>query len=183
MSKKNRIITAVSAVLIVATAAYSLLSIYFAGTIAKPSGLSYEEEREWSIEHGLWGDSDSYEKEAYSVSGLDGYKLNCSLIRAESDDSDKFVIISHGFRSNMNGAMKYVDVYRSLGYSCIIYDVRAHGENEDAICSLGNFESEDLYLLIADTYERYGGDISLGLHGESMGSAISLSVLAKKNRC
>ncbi|EIC94807.1 alpha/beta hydrolase domain protein [Lachnoanaerobaculum saburreum F0468] len=92
--------------------------------------------------------------------------------------SDKYVIISHGFKSNRYGAVKYVDSYIDLGFNCIIYDMRDHGENAKATVSLGQFESEDLYKLIEDTYNRYGM-IKLGLHGESMGAATSLMVLLK----
>ena len=40
----------------------------------------------------------------------------------------------HGFRANRYGAVKYVDTYIDLGYNCIIYDMRGHGENEIPIC-------------------------------------------------
>ena len=36
----------------------------------------------------------------------------------------------HGFRANRYGAVKYVDTYIDLGYNCIIYDMRGHGEND-----------------------------------------------------
>ena len=94
-------------------------------------------------------------------------------------ETDKYVIISHGFKSNRYGAVKYVDSYMDLGFNCIIYDLRDHGENAKTAVSLGQFESEDLEKLIEDSYNRYG-NIKLGLHGESMGAATSLMVLAKK---
>lgn len=94
-------------------------------------------------------------------------------------ETDKYVIISHGFKSNRYGAVKYVDTYMDLGFNCIIYDLRDHGENAKTALSLGQFESEDLEKLIEDSYSRYG-NIKLGLHGESMGAATSLMVLAKK---
>ena len=59
----------------------------------------------------------------------------------------------------------------------MLYDCRGHGENESVPCSIGNLEAQDLLSVIRDTYERYGEEIELGLHGESMGSATSLSVL------
>lgn len=94
------------------------------------------------------------------------------------------MIISHGFRANRYGSVKYVSAYRDLGFNCIIYDVRAHGEDEPSgnVCTLGQTESADLLSLIDDAYGRYGDAILLGLHGESMGSAISLSALRYKPR-
>ena len=129
-------------------------------------------------ENKLWGEYDDYEKEDYIVKGLNDYDLHVTLVK-NPIPSDKYVIISHGFKSNRYGAVKYVDSYIDLGFNCIIYDMRDHGENAKATVSLGQFESEDLYKLIEDTYNRYGM-IKLGLHGESMGAATSLMVLSKK---
>ena len=41
-------------------------------------------------------------------------------------------------------------------------------------------ESKDLLAMIDDTYKRFGDDIFLGLHGESMGSGLSLMALQYK---
>ena len=73
--------------------------------------------------------------------------------------------------------MKYLHLFRRLGYNCIIYDDRGHGENIRTKCTLGLYESEDLIAVIADTYNRYGKSIYLGLHGESMGSALQITAL------
>ena len=126
------------------------------------------------------------------MNGKDGFPLHCQLICPPEDQDapdmtapdrpapKKYMILTHGFRSNRYGSVKYLDVYISLGFRCIIYDVRGFGDNAKTTVSLGQFESEDLALLIEDTRRRYGEDIEIGLHGESMGSAISLSVLRRK---
>jgi len=153
-----------------------VVSYIMAKNIVFPNCQTLEGEMKWEKERNLWGDFDSYNKNEYTVEGKDGYVLRVMKIDT-CPDSNKFIIISHGFTSNRFGAVKYVDVWKKLGFNCIIYDVRGHGENEKQPCSLGNFESEDLLKLINDTYKRYGKDIYLGLQGESMGSSISLSVL------
>ena len=156
-----------------------ILPISTAYSICHPKGLSLSEEEAWEKENGLWGNFDSYEKESYEVKGKDGYVLHCTLVKSPVE-SDRFVIISHGFNSNRYGAVKYVDAYASLNFNCIIYDLRGHGENQKTVCTIGNYEGEDLNFLIKDTYERYGNDIILGLHGESMGASTSLSSLVKR---
>ena len=40
-------------------------------------------------------------------------------------------------------------------------------------------EAKDLYALIQDTKQRYGNDIVLGLHGESLGAATTVRVLGE----
>lgn len=158
---------------------YFILSIHFSKNIARPKISSLEQEIQWEKEHHLWGDFDNYDKTAYTVKGYQDYQLNVVLVKP-AVASNKYVIISHGYTANRYGAVKYLDAYRSQGYHVIIYDVRGHGANKKVPVSLGNFEAKDLQALIEDTYQRYGQDIYLGLHGESMGSSISLNVLAYK---
>ena len=175
----KKIIIAIAIIIVlVAIGWYCRFIFGLASQMANPKVSTLEKEISWEKEHKLWGEYDDYEKEDYIVKGLNDYDLHVTLVK-NPIPSDKYVIISHGFKSNRYGAVKYVDSYIDLGFNCIIYDMRDHGENEKATVSLGQFESEDLYKLIEDTYNRYG-NIKLGLHGESMGAATSLMVLAKK---
>lgn len=174
----KRIVFAAAAAM---TAAVGGGSYHYAHLIAKPHGKTLPEEKEWEQEHGLWGDFDSYKRTAYTVGGEGGYVLHCECVET-NPGSRKYVILTHGFTSNRYGVVKYIDIYRNLGYNCVIYDVRQHGENEGSVCTLGNTEARDLLCLIDDTFRRFGGDIELGLHGESMGSSISLNVLRYKRQ-
>ena len=65
-------------------------------------------------------------------------------------------------------------------WSSAKYDLRGHGLNHRDWCSYGLRESRDLVRLIEDTYRRYGSDIYLGLHGESLGSATTITALRHK---
>ncbi|MCR4776718.1 MAG: alpha/beta hydrolase [Saccharofermentans sp.] len=147
-------------------------------SITHPSLESYENRIASVKEKGLWGDFDSYDKQDYQVSGLDGYQLSCTFVSSkETRGTGKYVIISHGHKSNKYAMVKFVDPYIQLGFSCIIYDQRGHGANAKASCSMGGWEAQDLDYLIKDTYSRYKDVDILGLHGESMGSSTSLNVL------
>ncbi|MBD3949996.1 alpha/beta hydrolase [Tuanshanicoccus lijuaniae] len=175
----NGLIWIIVGMVIILLVAYIVTSIRFSRNIALPNVSSLEKEMQWEKEHHLWGDFDSYEKKAYTVKGYQDYQLNVVLVKA-AVPSDKYVIISHGYTANRYGAVKYLDAYRNQGYHVIIYDVRGHGDNKKVPVSLGYFEAKDLIAIIEDTYARYGQDIYLGLHGESMGSSISLNALAYK---
>ena len=175
---KKIIIGIVIVIVLVAIVWYCRFILGLASQIATPEVSTLDKEISWEKEHGLWGDYDSYEKEEYTVKAYKDYELHVTLVK-NPVETNKYVIISHGFKSNRYGAVKYVDSYMDLGFNCIIYDLRDHGENKKTTLSLGQFESEDLEKLIEDSYSRYG-NIKLGLHGESMGAATSLMVLAKK---
>ena len=59
-------------------------------------------------------------------------------------------------------------------------DPRRIGVNKPATITFGVRESRDLMAVIEDTYERYGRDIHIGLHGESMGAGLQLMALSHK---
>lgn len=147
-------------------------------TITHPTRESYEDRIRYVKENGLWGDYDSYDKTDYVVSGMDGYKLGCTFVSTEKTrGTGKYVIISHGHKSNKYAMVKFVVPYIELGFSCIIYDLRAHGANEKAVCSMGGWESEDLNFVINDMMTRFDDVRLLGLQGESMGTSTSLNAL------
>lgn len=147
-------------------------------SITHPKRAPYDEVIDEMKEAGVYGNFDSYDKEEYIVKGLDGYELHCANISTpETVGTGKYLIYSHGHQSNMYAASKYCDAFIELGFTCIIYDLRAHGANEKAICSMGGYEGQDLNYLIEDTYSRYGDVELLGLHGESMGASTTLNAL------
>jgi hypothetical protein len=78
------------------------------------------------------------------------------------------------------GALKYVRMYQELGFSCIVYDLRGHGENESTFTTYGIREGKDIAELVKDTRSRYDDISQLGLHGESLGAASTLTSLKYK---
>ncbi len=114
--------------------------------------------------------------EPYQVTAPDGYKLHAALIRAE-EETDHYVILVHGYSLNRYGSLKYVSAYHDMGYHCIVYDQRGHGENEPAPCTYGLKESQDLIQVILDARDRFGKDIHIGLHGESLGASTVITAL------
>ena len=116
------------------------------------------------------------EKVSYTVSSFDGYQLNVLFVPSEKP-SRRYVIISHGYTYCLIGSVKYLQLFRKDGFNCILFDQRGHGNNRHVPCTFSLKESRDLIALVHDTYERYGSDITLGLHGESMGSAVQINAL------
>lgn len=114
--------------------------------------------------------------EPYDIKSFDGYVLH-GQICLQTEPSEKFMIFTHGYTVNRSASMKYVCMFRDLGYNCIIYDDRGHGENEPRICTYSLTESRDLMAVIRQTVNRFGDEIILGLHGESLGAATSVRAL------
>ena len=161
------------AVLVVAAGCW-----YLSGVVAKPGFATLEKAREVERKHGLYGDFDALEKTEYIIRAEDGYVLHAACIPA-AGESDRYVVITHGYGYNRIGSVKYVHLFRRLGFHCIIYDNRGHGENIRTHVTMGKREHRDLLAVIADTRERFGAK-HIGLHGESMGSATTVMALGAK---
>ena len=138
-----------------------------------------EEAFAWQTEHYDTSFYEGTEKTDYTVAAEGGYVLHVELLR-NPEPSTKYVIISHGYTDNRMGALKYVPVYFDLGYNCIIYDLRGHGENAETPTTYGQLEGKDLNYLVRDTRERYADITVLGLHGESLGAATTVMSLGEK---
>lgn len=153
-------------VLLIGIAIGVAIAIYF----AYPKRYTYNEASNYLKEHGSFGNYDNYVKEDYTITLRDQYVLNARFIKAK-EESKKYVLFVHGVTVNQIYAAKYMDFFYNLGYNLISYDQRAHYNNKKCVCTMGIKEGKDLTEVIEDCYKRYGEDIYLGLHGESLGSA------------
>ena len=135
-----------------------------------------EESYDWQKNHYDVSWYDGLEKTDYIVKGYQGYELHVQLMKC-GKETDQYVIISHGHTDTRYGALKYAKTYLDADFNCIIYDLRGHGANEPAPCTYSILEGQDLAALIADTRERYGQEIFLGIHGESLGAATTVRSL------
>lgn len=160
-------------------AVLAVVSCLMAAYVAKPRYTSLEKARKIAEDAGFWRDYDKLEKEELEIESYDGYRLKAFYVPAPQT-SDRYVIISHGYTYNRYGSLRYLHMFRSFGYNCLIYDNRGHGENPRTKCTMGVRESRDLLRVIDWVHERFGRDIILGLHGESMGSALQIMALKEK---
>ena len=181
---KNRIEITMEKIIIIAAGAIlglvilvlTAVSVYVANLIAHPHIISLADETIFEKSKNMWRNYEEYPKEEYKIKSFDGYELNTIYIPAETP-SDKYVIISHGYSGCRLGSVKYLHLFRELGFNAIMYDDRGHGTNAKSPCFMGFKESRDLMKVIEHVYERFGDKIILGLHGESMGSALTNNAL------
>ena len=131
-------------------------------------------------EQGLLGEFDSLEKEEIQIPSYDNYVLNGLYLPAK-EESNKYVVITHGIMDTCYGSSKYANLYHRLGFHVVMYDMRNHGVNVKTYTSMGMRECKDLRAVIGYARERFGrGEvdrISVGIHGESLGCATSILCL------
>ena len=138
-----------------------------------------EQARVWQAEHYDISWYDALEKQDYTVSSYDGYRLHVQRLKNPAP-TRRYILISHGYTDNHIGSLKYTKMYLELGFNVILYDLRGHGENEKTFCTYSIRESRDLDALIRDCRSRYQDAEVFGIHGESLGSATSVAVMKYK---
>ncbi len=156
-----------------------VLSLRLASFVMTGNRQTLDEAMKWQSER---YDTSFYNELAhtdYTVKSYDGYELHVRLLRCP-EHTGKYVIISHGYTDNRIGSLKYARMYIALGYSCIIYDLRGHGLNKSTFTTYGIREGKDIVELVKDARARYSDMIQLGLHGESLGAASTVTSLKYK---
>lgn len=117
---------------------------------------------------------ESYNKTTFFVKSNYGYDLHCNYLKSKDQFSNKVIIFSHGVRANTSSSLKYAQFFLTEGYDVVLFDHRCHGKTGGRYLTYGFYEKHDLHSIVRIIKEKYGEDIEIGLHGESMGSAISI---------
>ena len=150
-----------------------------AGYVMTGKRQTLEEAFDWQKDHYDTSFYEPLEKTEYTIRGHEGYVLHALYLK-NPEPTDKYMIISHGYTDNRNGDLKYVKMYLDYGFNCVLYDLRGHGMNEKACTTYGIYEAKDLCRVIEDTRERFADIAVLGIHGESLGAATSITALKYK---
>ncbi len=97
--------------------------------------------------------------------------------------NDKFIIIVHGYECTLYRSIKYVPIFAKLGFDCIVYNQRFHGDSDGKYSSFGYYESKDLMAVLDYVSRLSDNPIStIGTLGSSMGGATVLMNCARDKR-
>ncbi|PKO12961.1 MAG: alpha/beta hydrolase [Chloroflexi bacterium HGW-Chloroflexi-10] len=165
---------AIMFILILVVVIILAIAFFFAAQVIYPKRFGYEETYEIEVSKGridplvyeLW------KKEELQIISPHGYKLNALFFPAA--DSKRGVILSHGITYTLFGSVKYMYLFRDLGFNILIYDSRHHGRSGGRNVTFGHYEKEDLKTVVDWMRQRLGTDCVVGTHGESMGAAITM---------
>lgn len=112
----------------------------------------------------------------FKIQSPHGYSVSCLFIPVGDGMSmnEKIVFILHQFGSNKEEAVKYSEIFRALGFSVIIPDMRSHGETGGEYSSMGFFEKDDIGAVIRWAKDCYGQDLFYGIFGLADGGTAAL---------
>ncbi len=128
----------------------------------------------WAREHvPALKDFDFGALERIGLTGADAKPLPGYLVRCGKAPRG-CVVITHGYTDTHIGGLKYAPVYLDLGFDCLVYDLRGHGDNPRTACTYSVRESADLDAVIRTVRGTYP---VVGLHGESLGAATTAAVM------
>lgn len=101
-----------------------------------------------------------------------GYHLKALVV--EPHPTNRYIVFCHGVTENKINSIKYMNLFLERGFNALIYDHRRHGESGGKTTSYGHFEKFDLKTIVDWLKLDRGPDLTLGIHGESMGAATML---------
>ncbi len=93
------------------------------------------------------------------------------------------VIVSHGYPANRQDMLAHAMILQKSGYTCLMFDFRAHGHSEGKISSAGGAETQDMTAAL--DYLETRADLKhllVGVLGQSMGAAVAIITAAKDER-
>ncbi|HOX30851.1 MAG TPA: alpha/beta fold hydrolase [Spirochaetales bacterium] len=108
-----------------------------------------------------------------------GYSL---AVRALRGEEPRLAVFHHGICWTWVGMMRYMALFRELGWSVVALDARGHGASGGGKPSYGILEREDLGAVVDWALATYPASGGLVLVGESMGAATVLQYLPLDER-
>ncbi|WP_075841271.1 alpha/beta hydrolase [Clostridium perfringens] len=130
------------------------------------------------VENNLFDEAlyNSASKEYITLKSFDGLNLTSTLIMNENP-TNKFIVLVHGVSICYVGSLKYFDIFYKNGFNILIVNQRRHGKSEGKYSTYGFYEKYDVNMWIEYLKSRFGNDIILGLHGESMGAGTVMETI------
>lgn len=130
------------------------------------------------VENNLFDEAlyNSASKEDITLKSFDGLNLTSTLIMNENP-TNKFIVLVHGVSICYVGSLKYFDIFYKNGFNVLIVNQRRHGKSEGKYSTYGFYEKYDVNMWIEYLKSRFGNDIILGLHGESMGAGTVMEAI------
>lgn len=134
------------------------------------------------VENNLLDESlyNSVIKEDITLNSFDGLNLTSTLIMNKVP-TNKFIILVHGVSICYVGSLKYFDIFYRNEFNILIVNQRRHGKSEGKYSTYGFYEKYDVNMWIEYLKSRFGNDIILGLHGESMGAGTVMETIPLNN--
>ncbi len=140
---------------------------YFSGMVITPKVWNYEKTYRNELKFKRFTEHyyTSLTKEGCFIDLPYGYKLHAIYI---PKGSNKTIIFIHGHTYTLMGDIKYLEIFRSLGFNALLIDSRFHGKSGGFNTTFGKYEKYDVKACVDWVSRTTGNNSIIGIHGESM---------------
>ncbi|MGB4267692.1 MAG: alpha/beta fold hydrolase [Spirochaetota bacterium] len=178
---KKRIVWLIIIVIVIISVLFAA-GYYFSGMVITPKVWNYEETYRNELKFKRFTEHyyTNLPKEEFFIDSPNGYKLHAMYI---PKGSNKTIIFIHGHTYTLMGDVKYLEIFDSLGFNALLFDSRFHGKSGGSNTTFGKYEKYDVKACVDWVSNKTGKNSIIGIHGESMGSAICLLYAAIDERC
>ena len=114
------------------------------------------------------------EVERVSIPGSKPSEPAVAYVYRPEQESNRWVIMAHGYRGTHYDMDGYADYYVKRGYNVLSPDLHTEGESGGRYVGMGAVEAADILLWVDYVLVRFGEDCQIVLHGQSMGAAAVL---------
>ncbi len=151
---------------------FSKLFVKSADGVIEFDGNKPDERKEWFY---------SQEFEIHEMISERGERLRGYCLKADKP-SDVYFFGIHGYRGSAKGEFCYIaKYYHDMGFNIFLVDHQASGESDGTYITFGHYEHQNCMKWLDYMLEAFGKDISIILHGVSMGSATVMLMTGDEN--
>lgn len=117
-----------------------------------------------------------FEKVTFSQTILsdDNLKLQANY-KIQNNETHKWVILIHGYKSNNNNMMSYGQKYYEQGYNVLLPNNRAHAKSEGDYIGMGWLDKDDIACWVK-WISKQDKNAKIIIHGVSMGGATTMMI-------
>ncbi|MGL4663121.1 MAG: alpha/beta hydrolase [Culicoidibacterales bacterium] len=174
MKKTIRIVLSLLVLLMVA---YAGVSYYMMNVVTEPNVHAGAKIK--SILNSKYGvNTEEIPLTTLALDTPDGMKIETNVYR-NPKPSGKVIVLSHGIRQNGQMMLQFFNFYQSLGFDIVTFSYRNHGESTKSATTFGKYEVADLAAVMKYAHLQFGENVTYGIHGISMGSAIMIQYAAQ----
>ena len=157
---------------------YFLISMFLVRYLSYPKKHDIEWTHNFDVEKGLIPEDMSFlKREPVQIVARDGTIIEGDFSPHENPRG--IIVLAHGYTWTREGCLKYAQFFYKNGFSIFVFDERFHGKSKYKYTTMGHLESRDICDIVKYLRDKYGKDIVIGLHGESMGAASTMMALGQ----
>ncbi|MDO1605678.1 alpha/beta hydrolase [Lactobacillus sp. YT155] len=171
MGRKKKIISWLTAIVVVIAAALTAASLYFYQVAFVPGEKSFLDSEKVTKKETAAKKWLKENKQTWKQTSAGGnLKLVAAYVPAEKP-TKKTVVVAHGFMGKKEDMAQQIKMFHDMGYNVLAPDDRAHGQSEGEVIGYGWTDKDDYAKWVNKVIAKDGTDSQIVLYGISMGGA------------